>query len=280
MNLGQAPFVLNWQCSLRAAPDVDERAVLNNSVVLATDHESVAMFRARGIPVIAPPVWKEIHWNPWKKQRSDYISPRYDFGGSGGSGRHAIINFVGLFAGNELLQQGYQVLLHDADIVWLRSPTRALQQIARRRDVLGARGTGGLNAGFVYLRPTHHAKIFLQTLVNVSPLQKFSGQAHFNAVLRHPRLAQLAWRALPDRIFPGEAPINKWGCGGRTRFAGDGKTQLVDHRVGSWKMRGFQQCGRWFLDRRMREKNVWVQRNLNMSWFAKEKGDLCVFDDR
>ena len=43
------------------------------------------------------------------------------------------------------------------------------------------------------------------------------------------------------------------------------------------RMRGFQQCGRWFLDRRMREENVWVRRNLNMSWFLAEKGDLCVF---
>ena len=274
VNLGQAPFVLNWHCSLRAAPDIDERAVLNNTIVLATDHESADLFRARGIPVIAPPVWKELHWNPWKKKRSDYISPRYDFGGSGGSGRHAIINFIGLFACNELLKQGYAVIHHDADIVWLKSPARALKRLARRRDVLGSRGTGGLNAGFVYFRPTHHAKIFLQSLVNLSPLQRWSGQAMFNAVLRHYKLSQVTWRALPDRLFPGEAPIKPWGCAGRSKYAGDGKTQLLDHRVGSWKMQGFQECGRWFLDPRMREKNVWVKRNLNMSWF-EGKEDLC-----
>ena len=52
--------------------------------------------------------------------------------------------------------------------------------------------------------------------------------------------------------------------------------QLINHRVGGYKIRGFQRCKHWYLKGDgMQEKNVWVDRHLNTSWFTG-RGDLCV----
>ena len=216
-----------------------------------------------------------------RKKRTDGISNNYEYQGSGGTGRHAHINLLGVFAMNELVQRGFDVLLHDADIVWLRSPLAALAHLARRRDVLGTRGpvgacgTCGINTGFLYFVSSFHGKIFAQSLVNLSALKKYSDQALFNGLLRHHRFSQLAVRVLPDRLFPGEAPMGRYGCAGMSKNA-SAAVQMINHRVGGFKIRGFQKCKHWFLKGKgMKEANVWVERHLNASWFTG-RGDLCV----
>ena len=79
VNLGQAPFLLNWQCSLRAH-GLDEAALFANMVVFATDAGAWELVTSHGIPALKPPAhgWPKMGW----KGKTDGISDHYHPGPS------------------------------------------------------------------------------------------------------------------------------------------------------------------------------------------------------
>ena len=79
VNLGQAPFLLNWQCSLRAH-GLDEAGLFANMVVFATDAGAWELVTSHGIPALKPPAhgWPKMGW----KGKTDGISDHYHPGPS------------------------------------------------------------------------------------------------------------------------------------------------------------------------------------------------------
>ena len=137
VNLGQAPFLLNWQCSLRAN-GIDEAAVLRNTVIFASDDGAHDLITKHGMPSIQPPAFEgPFGWKGKAGHVSKGISGHYDPNKSASAARHSLINLIITYASNELVQKGFAVLLHDVDVAWLKDPLPALHHFAAHRDIVG-----------------------------------------------------------------------------------------------------------------------------------------------
>ena len=277
VNLGQVPLLLNWQCSLRAN-GIDEAAMLSNTVIFASDEGAHELITQHGMPSIRPPAFEgPFGWKGKSGQVSKGISGHYDPNKSASAARHSLINLIITYAANELVQKGFAVLLHDVDLVWLKDPFPALHHLAAHRDIVGQaasrnsfatmKPTTGLCTGFILIRPTHHSKVFMQTLENVSPLKETSDQAMFNTLLRHWKFRQLHWRSLPSRFFP---EVGK-RCWGKSKHGGR-EMAFINHRVGTLKVQRFVECGVWYLRAGLNHSSIWVNRDVNVALLA---GDVC-----
>lgn len=191
VNYGQLYLFLNWACSCYRL-GIDPKRI---AMVVPTDTKAAKVLQSQGFYTVS---------TDWIKKLDRPISTKYS--GAANTGGHSDINNIVLLAANELVQGGYQVIIHDVDIVWKKDVRSWLKRAGKRRDLLGMIAPywdvkGVVNSGFVYIRPTTKGKILMQSLENLAPLKQNSDQELWNTVLRHLYLRQVAFRILPQALF-------------------------------------------------------------------------------
>jgi len=194
INYGQLYLFLNWACSVEAL-GIDPRRF---TVVLATDFKTVQHLEQLGFFVVNP---------TWLNALKFKIDENYNRKVSN-QGGHSFINTVILFVANELLNTcGYDILVHDVDIIWKYDIRDYLFRASRHRDILamqselGLSPKGPVNTGFMYFRNSYGAKNFLQTVQNVGGLKSDSDQYLFNFIVHDYRMVELELRLLPNDRF-------------------------------------------------------------------------------
>ena len=218
VNYGQLYLFLNWACSCEML-GIDPRKV---AMVVPTDEQTAAVLKRLEFFYVS---------TSWIAALETPISARYT--GAANAGGHSAINNVVLLAASELVQAGYEILLHDVDIVWKKDVRPWLASAGRRRDLLGMiapywNAKGVINSGFIYVRPTSMSKLLMQSLENVAPLKSNSDQELWNIVIRHLYLRQVSFRILPQSLFykysghrekpPTEATLLYHAVGSSKRF--------------------------------------------------------------
>mmetsp|Transcript_42323 Transcript_42323/g.67822 ORF Transcript_42323/g.67822 Transcript_42323/m.67822 type:complete len:379 (-) Transcript_42323:873-2009(-) len=176
VNYGQLLLLLNFLCSL-------ERLGLDPSkflMIVPVDFKTANILSQLGIKHLDPEWTKECKIDT-KYTGSAVFVPR----------GHVDINNVVLLIANDLfINLGYNIILHDVDIAWLRDPREYLLKAGQRRDMLGMsapyyNAKGGYNTGFVFVRNSTKSRIFMQSFENLAPLKQISDQALFNSIFRH-----------------------------------------------------------------------------------------------
>lgn len=194
VNFGQIHLWLNWVCSCDKA-GIPAR---NFTVLVPADKGAERVIKEAGFKTVDM---------AWTKRLSSPIGTVYGGATNSISTGHSDINNALMLTGQELLDDGFHVLMLDVDFVWMQDPRPFLNEASRGRDVLAmlaprwdAQGTA--NTGFVFMRNNFRTKILMHTIVNLMPIKTHSDQLLFNLVLRHYKLRQISFAALPNSLFP------------------------------------------------------------------------------
>ena len=132
-NFGALTNFANWACSV-VAGGLNDAAILSRVVVVATEQSAAAAATAAGFAVLTPEMFGV---GPTQFNKAWITETRQ----SGATGVHGLtlsmsMNVVAL---SFLLDEGYDVLVQDTDVVWTRSPiecaTRYPNTLARRPRV-------------------------------------------------------------------------------------------------------------------------------------------------
>jgi len=177
------PLVANWFESTKHISDV-------NLVLVALDEDAVA--RAKDFDFDAMPLFWEYH---------DCIK-----------GNKAKI--MQMIIMSYIAEAGYNVIMQDADVFWVKDPRPYLQALAHEETVdimcqLAPRwdAQGQCNTGFLYISNRRirlwFVKFFWQSLVFLTGIMDMinDDQKVFNCLLRHWRFAQVSQRILPLNYF-------------------------------------------------------------------------------
>eukprot|EP00924_Labyrinthula_sp_SR-Ha-C_P007024 maker-scaffold_8-snap-gene-7.20-mRNA-1 protein AED:0.00 eAED:0.00 QI:63/1/1/1/1/1/2/93/443 len=235
VNYGQLYLLLNFLCSLEEL-EVNYRTI----IVIPTDEDAEKSL-VQILEQLPENKRFQLISTEWMNNLNQKISKTYS--GAAMSGDHSTINNVILLQANELVQLGFDVILHDVDIAWKRDVPKYLLEAGKRRDILGMIAPnwcakGIVNSGFVYVRNTRKSRILMQSLVNIAPLKRKSDQVLWNSLLRHPYLGQVEYRVLPQVLF--------YKYSGHRAESPDHNKALLFHAVGNRKMSHFKEFGFWF----------------------------------
>jgi hypothetical protein len=187
-NFAHSDLFLNWACSVEKL-GMDAKSF---TLVAPCDTPSTELMKRTQFSYV-PTDWLSLLKYPIKSSESHWGSD------------HADINNVMLFLMNDLVSMGYHVLVHDADIAWLKDPRPFLVNSSRRRDFIAMlapfwTSMGPVNTGFLFLAPTRQLWVFLKSMENAAIIKGTSDQKLWNHVLRHFTFQQLEWRLLPQEI--------------------------------------------------------------------------------
>jgi len=223
-NLAHTDLFLNWACSVHKL-GLDPRAF---TLAAPCDAEAEGVVKRTGFHY-APTDWISRLSQPIRAQESHWGSD------------HADINNVMLFLMVDLVEMGYHVLVHDADVAWIKDPRPFLLDASRRRDFIGMlapfwTSMGPVNTGFLFLAPTRQLWVFLKSMENAAVVKGTSDQRLWNHVLRHYTFQQLEWRLLPQEV------IYKYSGRHAKR---PGPDALVVHALGSKKRAKLQYLNMW-----------------------------------
>jgi len=230
-------FALNFECASRAR----QFNVSDKLLIIATDSEAYNLASKRGMQVIQPSLY-------------NIPEPLVS---------HFLDSMVAVTAAAaDLTSMGYNVVIMDADVVWLRSPLWMLEhpklwamdmhfQVAPRWDAQGV-----ANTGFIIAKATLKTRHFLRTLLRIAYLYFYArdDQVVWNTLLRHWTFAQLHWQTLPRQLNEHKGKPG----GGRfvdlhTTNGSDGTGTWIDngtfivHAVSRHKEHKFNVTGNWFL---------------------------------
>lgn len=170
-------------------------------------------------------------------------------------GGHADINNFLLLATVDIVDLGFNTLLHDVDIAWKANPFPYLEKAVVRRDFLAMEAPrsgalGPVNSGFVFIRPTKRSKVLLHTLENLAALKRKQDQVLWNSVIKIPAIAsQLSYRILPLHEFrkSGSRRILQVRYEGLPHSCSFEENEyLVYHAVGNDKKMKLIEQGLWF----------------------------------
>jgi hypothetical protein len=187
-NFAHSDLFLNWACSVEKL-GLDPRTF---TLVAPCDISSTELMKRTKFNYV-PTEWLALLKHPIKSSESHWGSD------------HADINNIMLFLMNDLISMGYHVLVHDADIAWLKDPRPFLLQSSRRRDFIAMlapfwTSMGPVNTGFLFLAPTQQLWVFLKSMENAAIIKGTSDQKLWNHILRHFTFQQLEWRLLPQEV--------------------------------------------------------------------------------
>jgi len=227
VNYGQLFLLLNWLCSLSLLGlDINDFGL-----IVPTDVESSALLDRIGIKHLS---------TDWT--RNYQIEKRYT--GIATGIQHVQINNVVLLTANELLDAGYNVVLHDVDIVWKVNVLEYLEQTGVYFDIVGmfAPFVGAkypLNTGLIYLRNTARTKVFMKSTENAAAVKFISDQELFNMVLRSLHFEQVRRQVLPESRF--------YKYNGR-RSQPPSNDMYLYHAVGAHKMGSMKFHHQWLFN--------------------------------
>lgn len=111
---------------------------------------------------------------------------------------------------HQVVEMGYHALLHDVDIAWLKSPWEPLLHSPRgiNMDIQGQLAPrwdahGVMNSGFVLFRSNPKVRVYLRTMVELTPLFMWlhSDQVIYNSLIRHWRFRQIHFQVVPRSVF-------------------------------------------------------------------------------
>jgi len=225
-NYAHSDLFLNWACSAHKL-GIDIKAF---TLVIPCDQKANALMKKFGFKTLDP-AWQSLLSAPIKHHESYWGQD------------HADINNIALFTMVDLVNLGFHVFVHDADVAWTQDPLPFFKRAIRRRDFLGMlapfwNSMGPVNTGLLYLAPTTQMKVFLKSMENAAIVKDTSDQRVWNTILRHFAFQQLEWRLLPQAI------IYKYS--GRHAKSPDDQTLLM-HAVGSSKRIKLARYDLWLL---------------------------------
>uniref|UniRef100_A0A7S2XJD3 Nucleotide-diphospho-sugar transferase domain-containing protein n=1 Tax=Lotharella oceanica TaxID=641309 RepID=A0A7S2XJD3_9EUKA len=238
VNTGQIHLFINWVCSC----DRFGIPVRNSTYMVPTDAKAAEVIRKNGF--VSLPL-------DWISELGFTIDSKYEGADNAGWNPHmqghSDINSVTVIVGNDIIQKGYTLLLHDVDIVWKQDPRGWLKDAAVHRDLLAMfaprwDALGVANSGFVWLKSNRRTKIFIQTLENLLPIKGISDQQLWNAVIRHYRFRQIGFRVLPLQQFQllYDHTLRKWDQVGGHAIVVHGVSHRKTYRLAKAKL--------WFFD--------------------------------
>jgi len=194
VNFGQIHLWLNWVCSC----DANGIKARDFTLLVPADPAAEKVIKDAGFKTVSM---------KWMDSLSSKIGTVYGGKTNSISTGHSDINNALFMTGQELLHEGFNVLMLDVDFVWMKDPRPFLFEASRGRDVLAmlaprwdAQGTA--NTGFVFMRNNFRSKILMDTIVNLMPIKTHSDQLLFNMVLRHYKFRQISFAAVPNVHFP------------------------------------------------------------------------------
>jgi len=119
-NYAHSDLFLNWACSAHKLG----MNVKDFTLVIPCDDKSTELVKSLGFKILDP-AWLKLLKKPIKSTESYWGQD------------HADINNVALFMMNDLVELGFHVFVHDADVAWIRDPFPFFKNSIRRRDFLG-----------------------------------------------------------------------------------------------------------------------------------------------
>mmetsp|Transcript_5050 Transcript_5050/g.6855 ORF Transcript_5050/g.6855 Transcript_5050/m.6855 type:complete len:442 (-) Transcript_5050:165-1490(-) len=250
-------MLLNWVCgrleTAHGNPFFD-------TVLLPRDLKSFALLAQLGFPVV--------------------LHPEKHFGGQPLlADAHKACQSMLFCTLHQLTEMGYDVMLHDVDLIWLRDPRDLilLNPQWNMADVIGASAPrmdshGPLNSGLVFFRGNQKNVIFLRTMVMMTPILYWlnTDQVIYNALLRHWKFRQLLYNVLPRETILDTHVGNVKGKG--TSHLVTSETYAL-HVVSNpkTKVTRLKLIGFWFL-----EDKCYRDGFLIPSKSCKEIEDFCV----
>jgi len=234
VNMGQIHLWLNWVCSC----ELNGIEVRSFTLMIPTDEKAAKIIAKNGFISLETSWLKKLHfkidsiwegpdrlgWNPHMQGHSD-------------------INSVTVIVANEIIRLDYTLLLHDVDIVWKLDPREYLAREVVHRDLLVMfaprwDALGVANSGFVWMVPNRRTKIFMQTLENLLPIKGISDQQLWNAVLRHYKFRQIAFRVLPMKQFQllYDHTLRKWNLVEKYAMVVHGVSHRKTYRLAKAKL--------------------------------------------
>lgn len=151
----------------------------------------------------------------------------------------------------DLVSIGVDVIMADADVVFLRDPGPWLVSSEHNRHVevntmLAPRGDamGPGNSGFIFTRSTPRTKVWLQTFQNAIALMYFANdQKVWNSMLRHYLFRQLVYQILPRSLV-----LDLKETDARTKHQRNPHTYVL-HAYGQMRKRvRMEDAGVWYYD--------------------------------
>ena len=119
-NFAHSDLFLNWACSAhKLGLDVKKF-----TLVVPCDEKTTALVKDLGFKYVDPS-WQKLLTKPIKSKESYWGQD------------HADINNLALFTMLDIVEQGFHVFVHDADVAWIRDPFPFFKNAIRRRDFMG-----------------------------------------------------------------------------------------------------------------------------------------------
>jgi len=164
-------------------------------------------------------------------------------------GHHYLINALTFVVMNEMIQEGFSVLLMDADIIFRKSPLPYLQSLMETPEFTNidfvCQHTGRnderspCNTGFVFFRPTERIKTLTQTLRETIALRpQRSDQLWFNTIIKNIWFHNLNYNFFNSEMF--------YKRGSHSKHLDSQK--VLYHAVGPNKEKKFKSYNDWFLN--------------------------------
>jgi len=185
---------------------------------------------------------------------------------------------------HQLSDMGYDVILHDVDLVWLRDPRDGLlfNPQWNKVDVIGANAPrwdshGPMNSGFIFFRSNRKTRAYLRAMVELTPIMYWLGtdQVMYNSLLRHWRFGQLHYHILPRSSFVDLHTFD--GKSGTVKMisnetyvlhavSSDGSADKVGHKASRLNL-----VGQWYV----KKECTPFEKKINTS-FCKTFIDVCI----
>eukprot|EP00959_Pyramimonas_sp_CCMP1952_P406553 8520894-Pyramimonas_sp.AAC.1 len=179
------PLFLNWACGRWSKQFGDP---LQDTVVIANDPETFQWVSNLGFKAVIDPAK---HFGPFQVALNQ---------------KHVSVQTMLFCMLHQISEMGYDVVIHDVDLVWRRNPIETLfaKPAWSGADVLGANAPrndahGPMNSGFALFRKSRKTTTFLRAMVGLTPLMFWlrSDQVIYNTLLRHWRFRQLHLQVMP-----------------------------------------------------------------------------------
>jgi len=179
LNAGYEKLFRNFLCSM----EKNNIEIQHHLYILPCEKEAVKMLKGLKVPHS-----KANNWMDDFKINSKFKGTNV--------GHHYLINALLFSVMNELVQEGYSVLMMDSDIIFKKDPIPHLKALMtmpeyKRVDLIGQH-TGRsddrspFNTGFIFFRPTDRTKTLTQTLrdaIGIRPAR--SDQLYFNTMIKN-----------------------------------------------------------------------------------------------
>jgi len=231
LNLGYEKLFRNFICSVEKN---NMKNVLKNIFVLPCEKESIKLLEEMSI--------KHSNGSNWMNEFK--ISTL--FRGTN-IHHHYLINGLTFVVMNEMIQEGYSVLLMDADIIFKKNPIPYLNilmnnlEYSRLDFVCQLTGRDDerspCNTGFVFFRPTDRTKRLTQTLRNSIAIRpQRSDQLWFNHVIKNHYFQHLNYDFFDGEMF--------YKRGSHEKHTSE---KILYHSVGPQKQAKFESYNDWYL---------------------------------